>query len=72
MRVKTNEKVNLTQKEIQESIDLKNEVKEKLSEKIVEVAHTLAECIKNGGKLLLCGNGGSAADAQHFAGELVV
>lgn len=28
-------------------------------------------CYKNGGKILLCGNGGSAADAQHFASELV-
>ena len=69
---KANEKLNLIQKEIQESIELKNLVKEKLSERIVEVAHALAECIKNGGKLLLCGNGGSAADAQHFAGEMVV
>ncbi|KPL02742.1 MAG: phosphoheptose isomerase [candidate division Zixibacteria bacterium SM1_73] len=60
------------EQEFQESIDLKNQVKEKLSEEIVEVAHALAECIKNGGKILLCGNGGSAADAQHFAGELVV
>jgi len=72
MDTKTNEKVSLIQKEIQESIDLKNRVKEELSEKIVEAAHALAECIKNGGKLLLCGNGGSAADAQHLAGELVV
>lgn len=72
MDPKTNDKVALIQKEIQESIDLKNLVKEELSEKIVEVAHALAKCIKSGGKLLLCGNGGSAADAQHFAGELVV
>ncbi|MGB7063256.1 MAG: D-sedoheptulose 7-phosphate isomerase [Candidatus Zixiibacteriota bacterium] len=72
MDAKTNEKVRLIQKEIQESIELKNLVKEELSEKIVEVAHALAQCITNGGKLLLCGNGGSAADAQHLAGELVV
>ncbi len=72
MDPKTNDKVALIQKEIQESIELKNRVKEELSEKIVEAAHALAECIKNGGKLLLCGNGGSAADAQHLAGELVV
>jgi D-sedoheptulose 7-phosphate isomerase len=72
MDPKTNDKVALIQKEIQESIELKNRVKQELSEKIVEAAHALAECIKNGGKLLLCGNGGSAADAQHLAGELVV
>ena len=31
----------------------------------------LADCIRRGGKLLLCGNGGSAADAEHWAGELL-
>ncbi|MGB8657519.1 MAG: SIS domain-containing protein [Candidatus Zixiibacteriota bacterium] len=68
----TKEKVSLIQKEIQASVELKNRVKEELAEKIVETAEVLAECIKKGGKVLLCGNGGSAADAQHFAGELVV
>jgi D-sedoheptulose 7-phosphate isomerase len=72
METRTDEKVNLIQKEFQESVDLKIQVKEELSEKIIEVAGALAECIRNGGKILLCGNGGSAADAQHFAGELVV
>jgi D-sedoheptulose 7-phosphate isomerase len=72
MENKSNPKIELIQKEIQESIKLKNRVKDELSEKIVEVARVLAECIKNGGKILLCGNGGSAADAQHLAGELVV
>jgi D-sedoheptulose 7-phosphate isomerase len=72
MHIKIDEKISLIEKELQESIDLKNQVREKLSEEILEVAHVLAECIRDGGKLLLCGNGGSAADAQHFAGELVV
>ena len=31
----------------------------------------LTECVKNGGKILLCGNGGSAADCDHIAGELL-
>lgn len=31
----------------------------------------MAECLENGGKLLCCGNGGSAADCDHFAGELL-
>jgi D-sedoheptulose 7-phosphate isomerase len=66
------EKISLIQKEIQASVELKERVKEELAEKIIEVAKALAECINNGGKILLCGNGGSAADAQHFAGELVV
>jgi D-sedoheptulose 7-phosphate isomerase len=72
MAQKTEEKFNLVQTQIEESIVLKKKVKDELSEKIIEISEVLADCIKNGGKLLLCGNGGSAADAQHFAGELVV
>jgi D-sedoheptulose 7-phosphate isomerase len=65
------QKLNAVQNQIEESIALKNKIKG-LSEDIIRVSEVLAECIKNGGKILLCGNGGSAADAQHFAGELVV
>ena len=36
-----------------------------------EVAALLIDCYKNGGKLLLCGNGGSSADCAHITGELV-
>lgn len=39
--------------------------------KIKEVSSIIIECYKNGGKVLLAGNGGSAADAQHIAGEFV-
>lgn len=39
---------------------------------LVSMAETAARSICNGGKLLLCGNGGSAADAQHLACELLV
>lgn len=35
------------------------------------IAHKGVEVLKNGGKIMLCGNGGSAADAQHLAAELV-
>lgn len=34
--------------------------------------HLMHTCIKQGGKILICGNGGSAVHAQHFAAELVV
>jgi D-sedoheptulose 7-phosphate isomerase len=44
---------------------------EKLIETIGDFADTVVESYRNGGKLLLCGNGGSAADAQHIAAELV-
>ncbi len=35
------------------------------------IAQQVSEAIRNGGKVLTCGNGGSAAEAQHFAEELV-
>ena len=38
---------------------------------IVQAAELLAERLRQGHKILVCGNGGSAADAQHFAAELV-
>jgi D-sedoheptulose 7-phosphate isomerase len=37
---------------------------------IARIAATLASCIRAGGKILICGNGGSSADAMHFAEEL--
>lgn len=42
-----------------------------LTEKIVLVGQTLSERFRSGGQLFLCGNGGSAADAQHIAAEFV-
>lgn len=38
---------------------------------IISVAQIITTTFKNGNKLLICGNGGSAADAQHFAAEFV-
>ena len=40
-------------------------------ETIAAAAEIITEAIKNGGKICICGNGGSAADAQHIAAELV-
>ena len=39
--------------------------------RVAAAASLVGECLDGGGKVLVCGNGGSAADAQHFAGELV-
>ena len=41
------------------------------SDQILEISNIIVNSIKNGGKVLIAGNGGSAADAQHFAAELV-
>ncbi len=42
-----------------------------LLDSVAGAAQACVSCLKNGGKILLAGNGGSAADAQHIAGELV-
>ncbi|MGE5280603.1 MAG: SIS domain-containing protein [Deltaproteobacteria bacterium] len=43
---------------------------DKLVERIEEAARILVAALKKGNKILVCGNGGSAADSQHFAAEL--
>lgn len=42
-----------------------------LSRQIAQAASSCVDALRAGGKILFCGNGGSAADAQHWAGELV-
>jgi D-sedoheptulose 7-phosphate isomerase len=44
---------------------------ERCSEAILGAAAAIVECVRDGGKLLICGNGGSAGDAQHLATEFV-
>jgi D-sedoheptulose 7-phosphate isomerase len=46
-------------------------VEEQCLDAILAAARTIASALRGGGKLLLCGNGGSAADCQHMAGEMV-
>ncbi|MCG9895964.1 MAG: SIS domain-containing protein, partial [Fimbriimonadaceae bacterium] len=38
---------------------------------VTAASRLLVECLQSGGQVILCGNGGSSSDAQHFAGELV-
>ncbi len=54
-----------------DSADLKLRVMGALSEPIALSAQIFFDCVANDGKILACGNGGSAADAQHFAAELI-
>lgn len=56
---------------LEEGARLRLAVSHQLSPIILTAAQTLVDCIKSGGKVLLCGNGGSAADAQHLAAEFV-
>lgn len=55
----------------QESIETKNAFLKDNAEALIQAAQKIAQCIKDGGKLLICGNGGSASDAQHMAAEMV-
>jgi D-sedoheptulose 7-phosphate isomerase len=56
----------------EESIDVKRRTIAEGAPTIVEMAKVIFEAFRNGHRLLLCGNGGSAADAQHLAAELLV
>ncbi|PIR66154.1 MAG: phosphoheptose isomerase, partial [Candidatus Omnitrophica bacterium CG10_big_fil_rev_8_21_14_0_10_43_8] len=46
-------------------------MKDKIRSNIEKAAQVIIDSFKKGGKLIICGNGGSAADAQHIAAELV-
>jgi D-sedoheptulose 7-phosphate isomerase len=65
------EVVNLVRDRIQASIDVKKAllVDLELHDSLAEVAMQVVKSLRAGGKLVLCGNGGSAADAQHLAAE---
>ncbi len=54
------------------SAELKKKMIDACSDDIVKSAELIASCFSKGNKLLLCGNGGSAADAQHIAAEFVI
>lgn len=54
-----------------ESIQVKEELLRSRIGDVIEIADLLIECLKKGGKVILFGNGGSAADAQHIAAEFI-
>ncbi len=54
-----------------DSIATKQRVAAALTPQIATASHAMVSCLKAGGKILSCGNGGSAGDSQHFAAELV-
>ena len=60
-----------TQGYLREASDLLIQVAERCGDDVAAAAETLAAAFRGGGKLLICGNGGSAADAQHLATEFV-
>ena len=57
--------------QLEEGIELRRRVLEGMVDQIAEAARMIVESLRNGGKVILFGNGGSAADAQHIAAEMV-
>jgi len=66
------DRISTIRRNIEDSILLKNEIfnDEDIIFTTEEVAFAVIDALSNGGKVLFCGNGGSAADAQHLAAEL--
>src|SRR5512132_1139753 len=54
-----------------EGADVRSDFARTSTERVHEAAVVLADCLERGNKVLVLGNGGSAADAQHFAAEFV-
>ena len=54
-----------------DSIEVKQVAADMLAPQIARAAGLLTECLLADGKILACGNGGSASDAQHFAAEMI-
>lgn len=65
--------INKIKREIEESINLQNKIffDEKLYGKLYKMALNIAECFEKGGRVYVCGNGGSAAEAIHFSTEFL-
>ena len=58
-------------KHFEDSAHTKLNAVDAMSAPIAAAIETMFNCLINGGKILACGNGGSAGDAQHFAAELI-
>nr|WP_069636848.1 D-sedoheptulose 7-phosphate isomerase [Campylobacter pinnipediorum] len=56
--------------ELRSHIDTANKMQD-LTNDIEKISKIITQALSNGNKILICGNGGSAADAQHFAAELI-
>ena len=59
------------QQTFDETLAIQSQFYRDFGPRVVEAARTLGQCFRAGGKVLIMGNGGSAADAQHMAAEMV-
>ena len=63
--------INRISENFSESAHLKLQSMDALAAPIAAAAERMVQCLRQDGKILACGNGGSAADSQHFAAELL-
>lgn len=70
--MKNDKKLDYLRELAKEATILRHGVVEELGQKIIDTAAVISGVIGSGGKILIAGNGGSAADASHFAGEMIV
>jgi len=66
------DKLKFISESLSESAETKLKMKDECSRQIIDAVDTVINAYKNKKKLLLCGNGGSAADCQHIAAELMI
>lgn len=64
-------RVNQVANYVEHATEVQRRASAACARQVVEAADIIASAMKSGGKLLLCGNGGSAADCQHVAAEFV-
>jgi D-sedoheptulose 7-phosphate isomerase len=62
--------IDIIKSELNSHLDTINDVRNCMLEDIQDASNLCVKILKNGKKIILCGNGGSAADAQHIAAEL--
>lgn len=63
--------INRVKQNFHDSISTKQMAADSLAEPIARAAESMTQCILSGNKILSCGNGGSAGDAQHFSSEML-
>jgi D-sedoheptulose 7-phosphate isomerase len=66
------DKIKFIEMSLKESSRIKLDILDKCSQDILSAVGAITNAVRNGGKILFCGNGGSAADSQHLATEFIV
>jgi phosphoheptose isomerase len=69
--IQTSHEIETARGGFDEAIEVLARSRDSIATPVIDAARAIDEAFRAGGKLLICGNGGSASDAQHFAGELV-